>query len=171
MLLLGVKKVPELRFLRRDGTVWTTDKDGIIPALLAAEITAKLQKDPGDIFRDLSHELGEPFYSRTEAPATAAQKETLANVSRETLKTRELAGEIILSILTSAPGDGQLIGGFKVVAQSGWFAARPSGTEDIYKIYAESFRDKLHLQQIESEAQDIVAKIMVRSLSSVGSHA
>jgi phosphoglucomutase len=157
-------------FLRRDGAVWTTDKDGIIPALLAAEITANVHQDPGEIFRDLTKDLGEPFYSRTEAPATSAQKQKLASVTRESLTTelQHLAGEKILSILTDAPGDGKPIGGFKLVARNGWFAARPSGTEDIYKIYAESFSNKLHLQQIEAQAQKIVTGLMVRSVTNAG---
>jgi phosphoglucomutase len=143
-------------FLRRDGTVWTTDKDGIIAALLAAEITAKTKKDPGDIYLELTKENGDPFYDRTEAPATAPQKAALERIASGDIHTPSLAGEKILSVLTNAPGDGRSIGGVKVVAQNGWFAARPSGTEDIYKIYAESFNGKEHLRQIEAEAQAIV---------------
>ncbi len=145
-------------FLRRDGSVWTTDKDGIIAALLAAEITAKMKKDPGEIYLQLTKELGEPLYDRTEAPATSLQKTMLERITKESIQVPDLAGEKILKILTNAPGDGNAIGGVKVVAESGWFAARPSGTEDIYKIYAESFSGKEHLQQIEAEAQAIVGK-------------
>jgi phosphoglucomutase len=145
-------------FLRRDGTVWTTDKDGIIAALLAAEITAKMKKDPGEIYLELTKELGDPLYDRTEAPATSLQKTMLERITKGSIQAPDLAGEKILTILTNAPGDGNSIGGVKVVAESGWFAARPSGTEDIYKIYAESFSGKEHLQQIEAEAQAIVGK-------------
>jgi phosphoglucomutase len=152
-------------FLRRDGTVWSTDKDGIIAALLSAEITAKAKKDPGEIYRELTKELGDPLYDRTDAPATTEQKATLARISRENIQADKLAGEKILDILTSAPGDGDAIGGVKVVAQSGWFAARPSGTEEIYKIYAESFRGSEHLQEIEAEAQAIVSKAFTATVS------
>ena len=145
-------------FLRRDGTVWTTDKDGIIAALLAVEITATMKKDPGEIYQDLTRKYGDPFYDRTDAPATTQQKAMLAKMSKESIQSATLAGEKIQSILTHAPGDGQAIGGVKVIAESGWFAARPSGTEEIYKIYAESFRDQKHLEQIESEAQSIVSE-------------
>jgi phosphoglucomutase len=147
-------------FLRRDGTVWTTDKDGIIAALLGAEITAKTKKDPGDIYLELTKENGDPFYDRTEAPATAPQKAALERISRGDIQAPRLAGEKIMTILTNAPGDGRSIGGLKVVAQSGWFAARPSGTEDIYKIYAESFSSEEHLRQIEAEAQAIVSEAL-----------
>ncbi len=144
-------------FVRRDGSVWTTDKDGMIPALLAAEITARMGRDPGEIYRALTRELGEPVYDRMEAPATPAQKQVLARLSTQQVKSTELAGEQIQRILTHAPGNGAPLGGVKVVAESGWFAARPSGTEDIYKIYAESFRDADHLRRIEEEAQAIVS--------------
>jgi phosphoglucomutase len=147
-------------FLRRDGTVWTTDKDGIAPALLSAEITAKLQRDPGEIYRELTLELGDPLYERLEAPATSAEKAVLERLSPEHVQVSELAGEPIQKILTTAPGDGKPIGGVKVIAESGWFAARPSGTEEIYKIYAESFRGKDHLLQIENEAQGIVREAL-----------
>ena len=143
-------------FLRRDGTVWTTDKDGIVPALLSAEITAKLHRDPGEIYLELTRELGDPLYERLEAPATSAEKAVLERLSPEHVQVSELAGEPIQKILTTAPGDGKPIGGVKVIAQGGWFAARPSGTEDVYKIYAESFRGKDHLLQIENEAQEII---------------
>ena len=127
-------------FVRMDGSVWTTDKDGIILALLAAEITAKMGRDPGEIYTDLTREFGEPVYERMDAPATPEQKEILAKLSPQQVQTRELAGERIQTILTTAPGNGASIEGLKVVAENGWFAARPSGTENIYKIYAESFR-------------------------------
>ncbi len=143
-------------FLRRDGSVWTTDKDGIVPALLAAEITARIGRDPGEIYRELSRDFGEPSYDRVEAPATPEQKSMLEKLSAEQVRSTDLAGEEIKSILTRAPGNGAPIGGLKVVAESGWFAARPSGTEDIYKIYAESFRGADHLRRILEEAQTIV---------------
>jgi phosphoglucomutase len=152
-------------FLRRDGTVWTTDKDGIIAVLLAAEITAKTKKDPGEIYLELTKENGDPFYDRTEAPATAPQKAALERIAKGDIHTPSLAGEKILTILTNAPGDGSSIGGVKVVAQSGWFAARPSGTEDIYKIYAESFSGPAHLRQIESEAQAIVSEALTPAVA------
>jgi phosphoglucomutase len=143
-------------FLRRDGSVWTTDKDGLVPALLSAEITARTGRDPGELYRDLVHELGEPFADRVEAPATTEQKTRLAKLSPKQVRSTELAGEKIESVLDHAPGNHAPIGGIKVTAASGWFAARPSGTEDIYKIYAESFRDDAHLRRILSEAQTIV---------------
>jgi phosphoglucomutase len=143
-------------FLRHDGAVWTTDKDGIVPALLSAEITAKLQRDPGEIYRELTRELGDPIYERIEAPATSEEKAALEKLSPEHVGVSELAGERIEKILTTAPGDGEPIGGVKVIAQGGWFAARPSGTEEIYKIYAESFRGKEHLLRIQEEAQQII---------------
>jgi phosphoglucomutase len=143
-------------FLRHDGTVWTTDKDGLAPALLAAEITAKLQRDPGEIYGELTRELGDPVYERVDAPATPEEKAILQGLSPEHVQAADLAGESIQKILTSAPGDGAPIGGVKVIAENGWFAARPSGTEEIYKIYAESFRGKDHLLRIEEEAQQIV---------------
>ena len=144
-------------FVRLDGSVWTTDKDGIVPALLAAEITARMGRDPGEIYRELACEFGEPAYDRVEAPATPDQKELLAKLSPRQVKLTELAGEKIQTVLTHAPGNGAPIGGLKVVAESGWFAARPSGTEDIYKIYAESFRGADHLRRILEEAQTIVS--------------
>jgi phosphoglucomutase len=144
-------------FLRTDGTVWTTDKDGLIPALLAAEITARVGKDPGEVYRDLTAEFGESFSDRVDARATPAEKKLLAKLSPQQVKSKQLAGETIQSILTKAPGNDAPIGGLKVIAEKGWFAARPSGTEDIYKIYAESFRDAKHLQQLFDEAQKIVS--------------
>jgi phosphoglucomutase len=143
-------------FLRRDGSVWTTDKDGLIPNLLAAEITARTGKDPGEHYQDLIAEFGTPYYTRIDAPATPEQKARLGKLSPEAVKESELAGEIITAKLTKAPGNNASIGGLKVVAANGWFAARPSGTENIYKIYAESFKDQAHLDAIVSEAQRIV---------------
>jgi phosphoglucomutase len=143
-------------FLRMDGAVWTSDKDGIVPALLSAEITARLGRDPGERYRDLAREMGEPVTDRVEAPATPEQKARLAKLSPKQVQSTELAGEKIESVLDRAPGNNAPIGGIKVIAASGWFAARPSGTEDIYKIYAESFKDEAHLQSILHEAQSIV---------------
>ncbi len=143
-------------FARLDGTVWTTDKDGIVPALLAAEITARMGRDPGEIYRELTGEFGEPVYDRIEAPATRKQKEMLTKLTPGQVKHTELAGEKIQTALDHAPGNGAAIGGLKVVAENGWFAARPSGTEDIYKIYAESFRGTDHLRRLLTEAQAIV---------------
>jgi phosphoglucomutase len=143
-------------FLRRDGTVWTTDKDGLVPALLSAEITARMGRDPGDLYRDLAHEFGEPVAARIQAAATPAQKEKLSKLSPHQVESTTLAGEPIQAVLTRAPGNDAAIGGLKVVAEHGWFAARPSGTEDIYKIYAESFRGEGHLRTILTQAQSIV---------------
>ncbi len=150
-------------FLRRDGSVWTTDKDGIIPCLLSAEITARLGKDPGEIYRELTRELGDPVYERIDASATPEEKAALASLSSSDIHATEVGGQPIEKTLTTAPGDGKPIGGIKVIAKDGWFAARPSGTEQIYKIYAESFLDQKHLQQIEEEAQAIVAETLARS--------
>jgi phosphoglucomutase len=144
-------------FLRKDGTVWTTDKDGMAPALLAAEITARTGRDPGEAYRELTRQFGAPLFERIDAPATPAQKKLLSQLTPERVKSAELAGEKIQSILTRAPGNGASIGGLKVIAEHGWFAARPSGTEDVYKIYAESYRDVEHLKRIQEEAQGIVA--------------
>jgi phosphoglucomutase len=144
-------------FIRLDGGVWTTDKDGLIPALLAAEITAKMGRDPGEVYRDLTREFGESFSDRVDARATPAEKKLLAKLSPQQVKSKELAGEPIQTILTRAPGNDAPIGGLKVIAEGGWFAARPSGTEDIYKIYAESFRDADHLRRLIAEAQEIVS--------------
>ena len=143
-------------FLRRDGTVWTTDKDGLIMDLLAAEMTARTGQDPGQHFSDLESEFGRPYYTRIDQPASPHEKAKLSELSAQSVQESRLAGEPITTKLTTAPGNGASIGGLKVVAESGWFAARPSGTENIYKIYAESFRDESHLQQIVSEAQQIV---------------
>ena len=144
-------------FIRLDGSVWTTDKDGIIPALLSAEITARMGRDPGEIYHELARELGEPVYARVDAPATPEQKQMLAQLSPQQIRSAELAGEKIQSILVQAPGNDAPIGGLKVIAENGWFAARPSGTEDLYKIYAESFRGAGHLRRILAEAQTIVS--------------
>ena len=142
--------------LRRDGTVWTTDKDGIVPDLLAAEITARTGRDPGEHYLKLTEEFGNAYYERVDAPATAEQKERLENLSPEAVTASTLAGEPIIAKLTKAPGNNAPIGGLKVIANSGWFAARPSGTESIYKTYAESFKDRAHLDAILHEAQEIV---------------
>jgi phosphoglucomutase len=150
-------------FLRRDGRVWTTDKDGIVPGLLAAEITARVGKDPGETYGELTRELGDPLYERIDAPATPEQKAALLRLSPADLRITTVAGEQVQHVLTAAPGDGNPIGGIKVIAKNGWFAARPSGTEEIYKIYAESFLGRNHLQQIEEEAQTIVSETLARS--------
>ena len=145
-------------FLRSDGRVWTTDKDGLILGLLAAEITARTGKDPGEHYREITARFGESFYTRIDAPATAAQKNALKKLSPQAVSATTLAGDRITAKLTSAPGNNAPIGGLKVTTEFGWFAARPSGTEDIYKLYAESFRSRTHLDEIVSEAQDIVKK-------------
>jgi len=145
-------------FLRMDGMVWTTDKDGLIMNLLAAEITARTGKDPGEHYRDLTAEFGTPFYSRIDAAATPEQKARLGKLSADAVRASTLAGEPIVAKITRAPSNGAPIGGLKVSARSGWFAARPSGTENIYKIYAESFKDERHLEAIIAEAQEIVSK-------------
>jgi phosphoglucomutase len=147
-------------FLRRDGTVWTTDKDGPIMDLLAAEILARTGKDPGEHFRELTGLHGTPHYTRIDAPADSAQRARLAKLEPSDVKAADLAGEPIIAKLTRAPGNGAPIGGLKVVARTGWFAARPSGTENIYKIYAESFRDPAHLDAIVAEAQQIVTAVV-----------
>jgi len=146
-------------FLRRDGTVWTTDKDGIILALLAAEMMAKTGRDPGELYRNLTRELGDPVYERIDAVATPEQKALLAKLSPYQIKDEELAGEKIIAKLTTAPGNGAPIGGLKVITEQGWFAARPSGTENVYKIYAESFRGADHLRKIIEAAQSLVARV------------
>ena len=147
-------------FLRHDGNVWTTDKDGPIMDLLAAEITARTGKDPGEHYRELTTEFGTPYYTRLDAPATPEQKAQLQQLTPEAVEESELAGEPITARLTRAPGNNAPIGGLKIVAANGWFAARPSGTENIYKIYAESFKDQAHLDAIVSEAQQIVSKAL-----------
>jgi phosphoglucomutase len=147
-------------FLRHNGDVWTTDKDGLILGLLAAEITARTGRDPGEHYCELTSRLGTPYYKRIDAPATPAEKAALKKLSAEAVTASELAGEPITAKLTHAPGNGEEIGGLKVAAASGWFAARPSGTEDIYKIYAESFKDQAHLEAIVEQAQAIVREAL-----------
>ena len=147
-------------FLRRDGSVWTTDKDGIIACLLAAEMTARSGRDPGEAYRALTDRFGSPVYRRIDAPATPAQKAVLARLSPEQVSASELAGEPVTAILTRAPGNGAPIGGLKVITEHGWFAARPSGTEDVYKIYAESFTGDDHLERIIEEAQAVVGRAL-----------
>jgi phosphoglucomutase len=155
-LCFGGEESAGATFSRFDGKVWTTDKDGFIPCLLAAEITATLQRDPGEIYRDLTAELGESVYDRVEANATPEQKVKLGKLSPAQIQQKTLAGDKIISILTNAPGNGASIGGLKLVTENGWIAARPSGTEDIYKIYAESFKGKDYLHEMLEEAQAIV---------------
>ncbi len=147
-------------FLRRDGTVWSTDKDGIIMDLLAAEMTAVTGRDPSTLYRELTAELGEPLYARIDAPATPQQKAALSKLSPDQIGVHTLAGDPIIARLTKAPGNGAAIGGLKVVTAYGWFAARPSGTEDVYKLYAESFKGREHLAQIQAEAQALIAKVL-----------
>jgi phosphoglucomutase len=144
-------------FLRKDGTVWTTDKDGIIMDLLAAEITAVTGRDPGEHYRELEAKFGSPVYERLDAPATPEEKKVLSSLSPEQVTADRMAGEPITAKLTEAPGNGAAIGGLKVTTENGWFAARPSGTENIYKIYAESFLGDKHLRQVQAEAREIVS--------------
>jgi phosphoglucomutase len=153
-------------FLRRDGGVWTTDKDGIIPCLLAAEITASLERDPGEVYQELTRDLGDPVYERIDAPATPEEKAAIAKLSPNDVHVTEIAGEKIQAIVTAAPGDGNPIGGIKVISNNCWFAARPSGTEEIYKVYAESFLGHDHLRRVQKEAQALVSQAFVR-----GAHA
>jgi len=143
-------------FLRRNAQVWTTDKDGLIPGLLSAEMTARTGRDPGELYRDLTQKYGNPVYQRIDAAATKEQKTKLGKLSASQVTAKELAGEPITAILTEAPGNHAAIGGLKVTTENGWFAARPSGTEDVYKIYAESFKGEAHLKQIQTEAQHLV---------------
>jgi phosphoglucomutase len=150
-------------FLRRDGTVWTTDKDGPIMGLLAAEMTARAGKDPGELYRELTARFGTPCYTRIDVPATPAERAAMEHLSPEAVTAKELAGEPILAKLSAAPGNKAPIGGLKVITASGWFAARPSGTENIYKIYAESFKDHAHLEMIVNEAQVVVSKTLAGS--------
>jgi phosphoglucomutase len=150
-------------FLRIDGTTWTTDKDGIVLGLLAAEITATLGLDPGARYLELTRDFGAPAYERTDASATPEQKRLLAQLSPGKVDAKELAGETIRAILTTAPGNGASIGGLKVVANEGWFAVRPSGTEAVYKLYAESFRGRPHLERIQAEAQALVNRLFAQA--------
>jgi phosphoglucomutase len=149
-------------FLRQDGGAWSTDKDGLIMGLLAGEMTAITGRTPHELYRQLASELGEPVYRRTDAPATAEQKIAMANLAPDDIQASTLAGEPITAILTHAPGNNAALGGLKVVTRDGWFAARPSGTEEIYKIYAESFNGEDHLQQIVGEAQALVSAVLAR---------
>ncbi|HVO43038.1 MAG TPA: phosphoglucomutase (alpha-D-glucose-1,6-bisphosphate-dependent) [Aggregatilineales bacterium] len=153
-------------FLRRDGTPWTTDKDGLVPALLSAEMTARLHKDPGQIYAEITAKYGDPVFERIDAPASHEQKVILAKLSPTDVHATELAGEKITQMLTTAPGDGKPIGGLKVGTENGWFAARPSGTEDVYKIYAESFKGQDHLKRIQAEAQEIVGATFAQAAKS-----
>ena len=162
-LAFGGEESAGASFLRRDGSVWTTDKDGIILGLLAAEITARMGRDPGELYDRLTQELGPSFYERIDAPATPQQKKILKALTPDQLDAKELAGEPIESMLSRAPGNNEPIGGIKIIAKSGWFAARPSGTEDVYKIYAESFRDPEHLRQIQHDAQRLLSRIFEKA--------
>ncbi len=159
-LAFGGEESAGASFARLDGTVWTTDKDGIVPALLAAEMTARMHRDPGELYEELTREHGTPLYGRVEAPATQEERDLLGKLSLSQVKLTELAGESVRTVLTHAPGNGAPIGGMKVMAESGWFAARPSGTEDICKIYAESFRGADHLHRLLEEAQAIVGEVL-----------
>ena len=157
---LGGEESAGASFLRRDGAVWTTDKDGIIACLLAAELTARTGRDPGEAYRDLTQRFGSPVYRRIDAPATPAQKAALGALSPDRVTATELAGEPLTGILTTAPGNGAAIGGLKVTAEHGWFAARPSGTENVYKIYAESFLGEEHLERLIDEARTLVGQAL-----------
>jgi phosphoglucomutase len=159
-LAFGGEESAGASFLRRDGTVWTTDKDGMIMGLLAAEMTAVMGRDPGELYQQLTRELGEPVYQRLDAPATPEQKRLMAQLSPQQVTATELAGEKITDMLTTAPGDDAPIGGLKVLTANGWFAARPSGTEDVYKIYAESFQGETHLRRLIDEAQALIDKAL-----------
>jgi phosphoglucomutase len=149
--------------LRIDGTTWTTDKDGIVLGLLAAEIAARLGVDPGARYVALTRELGAPVYERIDAPATPQQKRLLQQLAPGQVEAKELAGEAVRAVLTTAPGNGESIGGLKVIADEGWFAVRPSGTEDVNKLYAESFRDRTHLERIQTEAQGLVTRLFAQT--------
>jgi phosphoglucomutase len=159
-LAFGGEESSGASFLRRDGTVWTTDKDGIIMGLLAAEMTAVMGRDPGELYQQLTRELGEPIYQRLDAPATPEQKRLMAQLSPQQVTATELAGEKITGMLTAAPGDDAPIGGLKVLTANGWFAARPSRTEDVYKIYAESFQGETHLRRLIDDAQALIDKAL-----------
>jgi phosphoglucomutase len=159
-LAFGGEESAGASFARKDGTVWTTDKDGILLDLLAAEIRAVTARDPGELYADLEQRFGRSYYARTDAPATPEEKAKLLGLSPGMVTASELAGEPILSRMTKAPGNGAPIGGLKVSTQNGWFAARPSGTEDIYKIYAESFVGEAHLATLQTEAKEVVTKAL-----------
>jgi phosphoglucomutase len=159
-LCFGGEESAGASFLRRDGSVWTTDKDGIILGLLAAEITAVTGKDPGEHYRELTAQFGTPHYTRIDADASPEEKAAFKKLSPEQVTATELAGEAITAKLTKAPGNNAAIGGLKVVAENGWFAARPSGTEDKYKLYAESFTSEAHLAAIVAQAQEIVSRTL-----------
>jgi phosphoglucomutase len=159
-LCFGMEESAGASFLRMDGTAWSTDKDGILLGLLGAEMTARTGKDPGEYYREITARLGVPYYLRIDAPATPEQKDRLNGLAPEAVPARELAGEPILAKLTRAPGNGSPIGGLKVVIPNGWFAARPSGTENIYKLYAESFKSQAHLEAILEEAQKILSRVL-----------
>jgi phosphoglucomutase len=146
-------------FLRRDGTVWTTDKDGLIMGLLAAEMLSRTGKDPGQLYGELTAQFGDPVYERIDAPADPAQKAILAKLSPSDVNETQLAGDKIEAMLTKAPGNDAPIGGLKVVTNRGWFAARPSGTEDVYKIYAESFAGREHLERLQTEARELISRV------------
>jgi phosphoglucomutase len=152
----GCEESAGASFLRRDGSVWTTDKDGIVACLLAAEITARLGRDPGKAYAEITRSLGAPAFDRVDAPATREQKALLSRLAPEQVRSQDLAGEKIQRILSNAPGNNAAIGGLKVMSENAWFAARPSGTENIYKIYAESFLGTDHLRRVLAEAQAIV---------------
>jgi phosphoglucomutase len=147
-------------FLRRDGSVWVTEKDGIVMDLLAVELMARTGRDPSELYEELARELGAPVYERIDAPATADEKALLLKLSPEDVSASELAGDAIEALLTTAPGNGAPIGGLKVVTAHGWFAARPSGTENVYKLYAESFRGIEHLRQIQEEARELISRAL-----------
>jgi phosphoglucomutase len=157
-LAFGGEESAGASFLRRDGSVWTTDKDGLIMGLLAAEITARTGHDPNQFYASVTHDLGKSFYERIDAPASREQKALLASLDPAGIDAKDLAGEPIDAKLNRAPGNDAAIGGLKVVARNSWFAARPSGTEDVYKIYAESFRSEDHLKQVQHDAQALIAR-------------